>query len=127
MGGGALLESRPISIKSYPYERQGEAAEFYLKNKPEELFVSLKKKKSLTITIKNLDSNSLKNVKVTLSGPNQVEILEDTKAHESIAPKTIRNTLFTVIPQESGVFTLTASLEIEDKEPKTFSFEIKAD
>ncbi|MHA1916504.1 MAG: hypothetical protein ACW97V_19300 [Promethearchaeota archaeon] len=127
MGGGALLESRPVSIRSYTDARQVGDNEFYLKNKPEDLFVPLKKEKNLTITIENLHQNSLRNVRVTLSGPSQVEILEDTKDHEAIASKTIRNTLFTVIPQESGVFTLTTSLEMEDMDSKSFSFEIKVE
>jgi len=114
-------------IKSFLETREIDPTGFFLKQEPEEMIIAPQKKLVLTLRVRNFNPHTLRNVKITLSGPAQVDILEDTKVHIAIERKTIRNSVFTIIPRELGVFTLTATLKLENEETQSFSFEVKAE
>jgi len=83
---------------------------FSLKGNVEALYCNLNSRKNFYITVQNLTDNYIPQVKVNLSGPPEVKILIKREFYGGIAKRNSRNRLFTVLPKENGVFTLTANL-----------------
>jgi len=83
---------------------------FSLKGNVEALYCSLNKRKEFYITVQNLTDSYMPQVKVNLSGPPEVKILIKREFYGGIAKRNSRNRLFTILPKENGVFTLTANL-----------------
>lgn len=83
---------------------------FSLKGNVEALYCSLNRRKEFYITVQNLSDNYIPQVKVNLSGPQEVKILIKREFYGGIAKRNSRNRLFTILPKENGVFTLTANL-----------------
>jgi len=83
---------------------------FSLKGNVEALYCSLNKRKEFYITVQNLTDNYMPQVKVNLTGPPEVKILIKREFYGGIAKRNSRNRLFSILPKENGVFTLTANL-----------------
>jgi len=83
---------------------------FSLKGNVEALYCSLNRKKEFYITVQNLTENYMPQVKVNLTGPPEVKILIKREFYGGIAKRNSRNRLFTILPKQNGVFTLTANL-----------------
>ena len=81
-----------------------------LKGNVEALYCSLNKRKEFYITVQNLTDNYMPQVKVNLTGPPEVKILIKREFYGGIAKRHSRNRLFSILPKENGVFTLTANL-----------------
>ena len=83
---------------------------FNLKGNVEALYCGLNKRKEFYITVQNLTDSYMPQVKVLLSGPPEVKILIKREFYGGIAKRNSRNRLFTILPKENGVYTLTATL-----------------
>ena len=83
---------------------------FGLKGNVEALYCGLKKRKEFYITVQNLTDTYMPQVKVSLTGPPEVKILIKREFYGGIAKRNSRNRLFSILPKENGVFTLTANL-----------------
>ena len=83
---------------------------FGLKGNVEALYCSLNKRKEFYITVQNLTDSYMPQVKVSLTGPPEVKILIKREFYGGIAKRNSRNRLFSILPKENGVFTLTATL-----------------
>jgi len=81
-----------------------------LKGNVEALNCSLNKKKEFYITVQNLTDSYMPQVKVKLTGPPEVKILIKREFYGGISKRHSRNRLFSILPKENGVFTLTANL-----------------
>jgi len=81
-----------------------------LKGNVEAIYCSLNKRKEFYITVQNLTDSYMPQVKVQLSGPPEVKILIKREFYGGIAKRNSRNRLFSILPKENGVFTLTANL-----------------
>jgi predicted RNA-binding Zn-ribbon protein involved in translation (DUF1610 family) len=81
-----------------------------LKGNVEALYCSLNKKKEFYITVQNLTESYMPQIKVSLTGPPEVKILIKREFYGGIAKRNSRNRLFSILPKENGVFTLTANL-----------------
>ncbi len=81
-----------------------------LKGNVEALYCSLNKRKEFYITVQNLTDSYMPQVKVSLTGPPEVKILIKREFYGGIAKRNSRNRLFSILPKENGVFTLTANL-----------------
>ena len=81
-----------------------------LKGNVEALHCSLNKRKEFYITVQNLTESYMPQIKVQLSGPPEVKILIKREFYGGIARRNSRNRLFSILPKENGVFTLTAIL-----------------
>ena len=83
---------------------------FSLKGNVDALYCSLNKRKEFYITVQNLTEFYMPQVKVNLTGPPEVKILIKREFYGGIAKRNSRNRLFTILPKQNGVFTLTANL-----------------
>ncbi len=83
---------------------------FGLKGNVEALYCGLNKRKEFYITVQNLTDSYMPQVKVSLTGPPEVKILIKREFYGGIAKRNSRNRLFSILPKENGVFTLTANL-----------------
>ena len=83
---------------------------FSLKGNVDALYCSLNKRKEFYMTVQNLTDSYMPQVKVQLSGPPEVKILIKREFYGGIAKRNSRNRLFSILPKENGVFTLTANL-----------------
>ncbi len=83
---------------------------FNLKGNVEALYCSLNKRKEFYITVQNLTDSYMPQVKVNLTGPPEVKILIKREFYGGLAKRSSRNRLFTILPKQNGVFTLTANL-----------------
>jgi len=81
-----------------------------LKGNVEALYCNLNKRKEFYITVQNLTDSYIPQVKVSLTGPPEVKILIKREFYGGIAKRNSRNRLFSILPKENGVFTLTANL-----------------
>lgn len=83
---------------------------FSLKGNVDSLYTTLNKRKQFYITVQNLTDSYVPQVKVRLSGPPEVKLLIKLEFYGGIAKRNSKNRLFTVLPKENGIFTLTATL-----------------
>jgi len=63
------------------------------------------------LKVKNNSSIPISNIKVKLTGPPQVELLTNLINFQVIEAKSTNNAPITVLPRESGIFTLRATLQ----------------
>lgn len=84
---------------------------FNLKGETKFLIGRVKKKKEFYLEIQNASPNNLPRVKITLSGPPQINIWTKVEQIRGIASGKTKNCLFKVFPKKNGIFTLTATLE----------------
>jgi len=65
-------------------------------------------------------------VRVQLSGPSHIELLDTEKSYSSIGWNSVKNASFSIVPKQVGTFTLDATLY--DSEPShTFPIEIRVE
>jgi len=83
---------------------------FNLKGNVEALYCRLNKRKEFYITVQNLTDGYIPQVKVSLSGPPEVKILIKREFYGGIAKRNSKNRLFSILPKDNGVFSLTANL-----------------
>ncbi len=84
--------------------------EISLEEDIEVLFVYPNTVKKFFLKVKNNSLNSIPDVKVKLSGPPQVELLTNLLNFQAIGANSTVRAPVTILPKESGVFTLSAKL-----------------
>ncbi|MHA2125544.1 MAG: NosD domain-containing protein [Promethearchaeota archaeon] len=89
------------------------------------IYASLRGTKLIRILIENQNSYPLIDVRVELSGPPQVNILNDSSYVGLIGIKSRRNVSFTIIPKVIGNYFLRATLKANGGHSATFPIELQ--
>ncbi|MHA1932367.1 MAG: zinc-ribbon domain-containing protein [Promethearchaeota archaeon] len=93
----------------------------------ETLFVLPNMRKKFYIVVKNHRNEPLRDVKLELSGPPQVELIVFSKMIRFIGSLSAKRTYFTILPEESGIFTLTIKLHSMTGDAITYPIELRTE
>ncbi len=108
----------PISESDFEISLEGDV---------EAIFVFPNSVKKFFLTVKNNSLNSIPDVKVKLSGPPQVELLTNLIIFQVIGAKSTERAPVTILPKESGIFTLSAKLYSDIGHALTFPIELRSE
>ena len=97
-----------------------------LKGNVDTLYANLGVRKQFYITVQNLTENYMPQVRVRLSVPPQVKLLEKSEFYGGIAKHYSKNRLFSIKIRENGVYDLTATLTTKRGHNITYPFIVQA-
>jgi len=124
---GGIINKLPVEEKLIVSEipELESALELSLRDKVEALITSPNTAKNFYISVRNRNSIIVPDVKVQLSGPPQVKIVDATKSYGSVGGFSSRSARFTILAEETGAFTLTATLKSKVEDEITLPIEIR--
>ena len=124
---GGIINKLPVEEKRKISEipELESALELSLRDKVEALITSPNTAKKFYISVRNRNSILVPDVKVQLSGPPQVKIVDATKSYGSVGGFSSRSARFTILAEKPGAFTLTATLQSKVEDEITLPIELR--
>jgi len=101
--------------------------EISIEGDEEALLVLLNTIKKFNLKVKNNSLNTIYDVKVNLSGPPQVALLSNRIIFQAIGAKSTISAPVRIIPEETGIFTLSAELLSNAGHTLTFLIELRCE
>ncbi|MHA2182510.1 MAG: zinc-ribbon domain-containing protein, partial [Promethearchaeota archaeon] len=117
-----LLKETPV-ISKKPMSKSD--IELSLDGNVETLFVQPNVRKKFNIVVWNHRNNPLRDVKLELSGPPQVELIVFSKMIRFIGSLSVKKTYFTILPEVSGHFILTVKLHSKSGDTLTYLIKLQ--